>query len=111
MLTALMNCLLRRRNKTMKEKLEDAEVLVSTMEKGGADDPCAPTLSPCLSIRIPRTASCERCFDIQVVSPVEHARSRACTVVADGDQPVTPDWQCASCRVGGSGRPRCPRFH
>lgn len=95
MLTALMNCLLRRR-KTMKEKLEDAEVLVSSMEKGGAGDPCAPTLSPSLSIRIPRTASCERCFDIHVVSPVE---------------PVTPDWQCESCRVGGSGRPRCPRFH
>ncbi len=92
MLGFLFDCL-RRRTKTMKEKLDDAEAMISAMEAGS---PSAPTLSPSLSIRIPRTASCERCFDICVVSPVET---------------VTPDWKCDSCVAGGSGRPRCPRRH
>lgn len=78
----------------MKEKLEDAEAMISAMEAGSPSDLSEPTLSPSLSIRIPRTASCERCFDICVVSPAET---------------VTPDWKCDSCIAGGSGRPRCPR--
>ena len=88
MLGFLFDCL--RRFKTMKEKLDDAD---SAMEAGS---PLAPTLSPSLSIRIPRTASCERCYDICVVSPAEA---------------VTPDWKCDSCVAGGSGQPRCPRRH
>lgn len=81
--------LCRSRVKTMKEKLDDAEAAVEN-----ATAPKEPGLPRTLSIRIPRTASCERCFDVHVVSPPE----------AD-----SPEWHCSSCVVGGSGRPRCPR--
>lgn len=91
MLAALMDCL-RRRRATMKQKLEDAESAISAMEAGSTDP--KPTLPRTLSIRIPRTASCERCHDVRVVTP---------------EQAATPDWECDSCVVGGAGRPRCPR--
>lgn len=85
--------LCRSRAKTMKEKLDDAEATVEA-SLTGAVAPKEPGLPRTLSIRIPRTASCERCYDVHVVSPPE----------AD-----SPEWHCSSCVVGGSGRPRCPR--
>jgi len=83
--------LCRSRVKTMKEKLDDAEKAITEPKEVAAAGTGLPRT---LSIRIPRTASCERCFDVHVVSPPE----------AD-----SPEWHCLSCVVGGSGRPRCPR--
>lgn len=90
MLSTLLDYVLcRPRYKTMKEKLDDAEAAVTA-----ATQDQKPTLTRTLSIRIPRTASCERCYDTVVVSPAEA---------------VTPEWQCGPCAAGGSGRPRAPR--
>ena len=92
MFSALLDYVLcRSRTKTMKEKLDEAEAVVTATsgdQKGGG------ALPRTLSIRIPRTASCERCADIVVVHPAE---------------PVTPEWKCAPCAAGGSGLPHAPR--
>lgn len=101
MFSALLDYVLcRSRAKTMKEKLDEAEAVVTATS--GDQKPLYPqgqggggaALPRTLSIRIPRTASCERCSDIVVVHPAE---------------PVTPEWKCAPCASGGRGLPHAPR--
>jgi len=46
-----------------------------------------------MTIRIPRTASCESCTDITVIHPYE------------GD---TPEWTCSSCENGSGSFPTEP---